>query len=713
MNTIRYWTMLAAFVAAALAVAADVAVAEEQDPAQRRAELVATLMSDATPDAEKAITCKRLAIYGDHEAVPALAPLLADERLASWALIALEAIPGPEADAALREAMGKLEGRQLIGVINSTGVRRDPKAVEALASRLSDADAEVASAAAASLGHIGDAAATAALEQALAKVPAAVRSAVAEGCVLCAERLLAEGKREEAAKLYDKVRGADVPKQRVIEATRGAILARQADGGPLLAELLESDDRAMFALGLQTARELAGREATQALVTAMDQATPDRRALIVFALADCDDPAVLPAMLEAAQSGAQPVRIAAVGMLSRVGNTSCVPVLLDIALQEDEEVVNAAKKALEELPGAEVDADLAARLSKAEGAMRLVLVELAGRRRIAAAVPALLKAADDTDAGVRAAALIALGSAAGPGDLAVLISRVVTPKEGDDVQAAVHALRAASIRMPDREATATQLTAAMAKAPLPAKVAILEILGAMGGPKALATVAAAAKDPNPELQDAASRLLGDWMSVDAAPVLMDLAKTPGAKYQIRSLRGYIRLVRQFTVPDPERVAMCRAALDAATRDDERALVLEVMERYPSLDMLKLAVDAGKTPVLKNDAARVALSIAQKLGGGTVDVQTLLAQIGQDPIQLEIVKAEYGVNGKLKDVTAVVRRSARNLPLIVLPSSSYNTAFGGDPAPGVVKELRIQYKMDGKTGEATFPENATILLPVPK
>ena len=42
---------------------------------------------------------------------------------------------------------------------------------------------------------------------------------------------------------------------------------------------------------------------------------------------------------------------------------------------------------------------------------------------------------------------------------------------------------------------------------------------------------------NPELQDAGSRLLGEWMTVDAAPVLLDLAKTAAEeKYEIRAIR---------------------------------------------------------------------------------------------------------------------------------------------------------------------------------
>jgi hypothetical protein len=59
------------------------------------------------------------------------------------------------------------------------------------------------------------------------------------------------------------------------------------------------------------------------------------------------------------------------------------------------------------------------------------------------------------------------------------------------------------------------------------------------------------------------------------------------------------------------------------------------------------------------------------------------------------------------------RHARGFPLIVLPQSGYNAAFGGDPVPGVVKQLKVQYRINGKEGEATFAENAAILLPMPK
>ena len=166
---------------------------------EKERQYLKVLQSDAT-EAEKALACKHLSVYGSNESVAELAKLLSNERLASWSRIALEAIPGSEADEALRKASESLQGRLLVGVINSIGVRRDAGAVELLSKRLADKEADVASAAAVALGRIGNAAAAEPLRRALATAPVAVRSAVAEGCVLCAERFLAHKNSAEAAK---------------------------------------------------------------------------------------------------------------------------------------------------------------------------------------------------------------------------------------------------------------------------------------------------------------------------------------------------------------------------------------------------------------------------------------------------------------------------------------------------------------------------------
>jgi HEAT repeat protein len=679
---------------------------------EKEQELLAILKSDAAP-ADKAMTCKQLAIFGSGASVPELAKLLPVPELSSWARIALEAIPGSEANEALRTATGTLQGRLLVGTINSIGVRRDAAAVDTLDGKLKDADVDVAAAAAVALGRIGNDGAAAALRSALADAAPEVRSYVAEGCVLCAERLHSDGRTADAIAIYDAVRASDVHPQRIIEATRGAILARGQDGIPLLVEQLHATDRGLFRMALGTAREFPGSEIDNVLVTEMSKSKEDRAALIVRAMADRKDTVVLAAVLKAAEQGPQVVRLSAIDALSRVGDESCLTSLLRIAVDKDLELSAAARNTLAELPGDNVNAQIVALLPKAEGTTYPLLIELVGKRRIEA-IPQLLKALDNSSNVVRTSALVALGETVSLKQLTVLIDQVVTPKNAEDAETAQKALKAASIRMADREACAKELSAAVERVKaVPVKVTLLQILGAMGGTTSLQTVGKAARSNDAQLQDASSRLLGEWMTEDAAPVLLDLAKLPSNPYQVRALRGYIRIARQFVLPDAQRTEMCQKAYDAAQQTAEKKLVVDILKRYPTVDNLKMAIRLMKVAELKDDATGAILVIAQKLGGKGVDVKELIASAGIEKMSLEIVKAEYGSGATQKDVTAVLKKQAGDLPIITLVSASYNASFGGDPLPGSVKQLKIQYRINGKAAEASFAEDALIVLPMPK
>jgi HEAT repeat protein len=627
-----------------LAFLATLAIAAAATADVKQQKFIEVLRS-AAPAAEKAIACKQLAIHGSAEAVPPLAALLPDKELSSWARIALEAIPDPAADAALRAALDKVQGRLLVGAINSIGVRRDAKAVEPLIGRLKDADADVAAAAAAALGRIGGKKAAEALVQSLHSAPPAVRSSAAAACIALANKLLTQGKADTATRLFDLVRAADVPKWRVAAATRGAILVRGPAGVPLLVEQLRSSDKTMFNAGLRTARELPGHDVTEALVAELGRVSADRQALLVMVLADRGDRAPLAAVLQAAATGPSNVRLAAIRVLGRLGNASCVGVLLDAALDPNAELSQTAVDVLASLPGKDVSRDLAARLAKADGKARLVLIQLAGQRRLAEAVTELRKAADDADLAVRMAALAALGATVEADDLALLIARVAKPQNAQEALAAEAALRAACGRMPDRNACAGKLLAAMEQSGVATKAKFLEILGVVGGETALRAVAAAAKNSDPKIGEAGRRLLGQWMTPDAAPVLLDLAKSlPDDHGRTAALRGYIRIARQFNVPALQRLAMCREALALCRRDEDRNRALVALRRCASPEGLSLAVSYLPNPALKVEAAAAAVAIAEKLSHGESAVAAAMRQVlavlpaGSDPKLISRAKA---------------------------------------------------------------------------
>jgi HEAT repeat protein len=579
-------------------------------PAVASEEQLIEILRTAEP-AEKAFACKQLAIQGSKAAVPELAKLLADEKLSSWARVALEAIPDPAAEEALIEAAKKVDGKLLVGVINSIGVRRPVAAVEQLATCLEDKDTDVACAAAVALGKIGDEHALHTLHESFADAPPAVRAAIAEGGILCAERMLANGENDTAVAIYDVIRSStELPKQRILEATRGAIIARGTDGIPLLVEQLKSQDKATFQIALMAARELAGAEVAKALAGELAGTPPERAALIVLAIGDRDDAALPPAVLQAAREGDPRVRRAAIEAVGKLGGASSVATLLEIASGSDSDLSPAAKAALAQLSGDEVNAELVRRVADANGNSLAILFDAIGQRRIAA-TPHLVKAINHSDEVVRRAALKALGATVGPKDLGVLVSAATKPKNSSDAEIAWHALEAASIRMPDRESTAADLARVMDGATVANKGRLLRILGAMGGSKALTTIAAAAKGEDAELQDAGTRVLGEWMTADAAEPLYEIASSDH-RYKTRALRGYLRIARQLDLPDTERLAMCRKALKVAERPEERKLALDALKRCASAEAIELASALIEDRELRQPAVETAIFIGEKI-----------------------------------------------------------------------------------------------------
>ena len=122
----------------------------------------------------------------------------------------------------------------------------------------------------AALGRIATPECVEALKNALGSA-AELRPAVGDACLAACDMLLAAGKRDEAAALYDAVLAARVPKHVQIAAAHGAIRARGAAGVPRLVGYLQSDDKALFRVGLRMAYDSPAKEVTEALVAELDE----------------------------------------------------------------------------------------------------------------------------------------------------------------------------------------------------------------------------------------------------------------------------------------------------------------------------------------------------------------------------------------------------------------------------------------------------------
>ena len=590
-----------------------VALAQKETPllTQSEDQCLAVLKSDA-PQKAKADACRELAVVGTRKAVPTLAAMLADEKMNHMARYALETIPDPAVDAALRDALVQLKGRPLVGVIGSLGVRRDARAVGALARLLADADADVAQAAARALGRIATPAAAKAIQATLASTPAANQLAFCEGLFRCAEAFSAQGSRKDAVAIYDTLLKLQGPHQVRAGAVRGSILARGKDGLALLKQHLGSRDYIVFAAAIRTSMEMPGADVTQTLLAELDRLPADNQVVLLQTLGLRGDAAAVPALSTKAQAGEKAVRLAAIKALAMIGQASGLPVLIGLLTDADREIAQTSQESLAALPGKTVDDAVVAMLNGNDTARRLIAVELIARRRMLEALPALQKAAGDPDAKVRPAAIKRLGELGSAADLPALLDLLMKAK-GSDLDAAEQAVGAVCAKSDSPEAATEKLAGLMAQAQPAQKGALLNVLSAIGGTKALEAVRAAANDANAEVRAGAIRALGGWKTAEVAPDLLALARNasnPADK--TLCLRAYLGLAANTEVPADQRLSMCREAAGLTQKPEEKKLLLAALGGLNSPEALTLITPHLDDPATKAEASSAAVTVAEKL-----------------------------------------------------------------------------------------------------
>ena len=650
MNCTRYFR--AVVLVACFSAVAPATLPAQDTPTSETAKLVAVLTSDANTFA-KAKACQRLVLVGDESAVPALVGLLADEKLSAYAREALEGIPGPACDAALREALSRLQGERLVGVLGSIGARRDIEAIDAVVKLLGSDDAVIAAAAARALGHIGTPATADILQKALSDATPESAASLGKACLICALKLTKQGETGKAVALCDALQNAPVPQYIKLAATRNAIAALGEKGLPRLAELLESEDESQFRVALHVARQLGDDvNASSVLVARFKGQSASRQALLLIALGDLGEKASLPVVLEAAKTAEGEARVQAIHTLALLGDATVVPVLLAAAADSDEQIAGAARSTLAVLKSDEINAAITKMLASDDAKTLGLAIEMAAGRKIASAAPALLKLAGNPNATTRAAAIGALGSTAQLADLPEFIDLAISTLGSDDFATAESALKAACVRMP-QQPCAEKLAAAISSASTDARVFLLGQLTSLGGPTALETVVAAAKSNDDALQDAATRLLGKWQTADAAPAMLDLAKTlKSDKYQIRALRGYVRIARQLNMTPEQRMAVCRNTLSIAKRSDDKMLIFEVVKRYPTPDGLVLAASLLGDKDLQQQACSTIVLIAGRVAMATPE------QTEKALLQVLEVSTDAALKGDAEKALVIARDGIR-------------------------------------------------------
>lgn len=587
--------------------------------------LIATVSRADAPVAARARACQLLSLAGQRDAVPALAPLLADPALSHYARTALEGIPDPAALAALREALPKVPPAQRVGIINSLGVRADTLAAPALVAIAKDPAAPGAAEALIALAAIATPDASETIVGQLETGPAERRPAAAEAAIRLAEVLSKRGHAAQAVTLADKVRQSTAPAPFRLAGLRLAILARGADGLPLLLECLRGADRSAAAQGLRVARELPGPAVSMALAAEIPRLRPDLQAPLVNALADRGDRSIRGAIENLTTAPEAEVRLASVEALARLGDLSSVPVLVRVlgtTGPEAERIGDAAIASLVRLPARETDTALLEALRSAKPPTLARLMSVVAQRGTAGGTDTLLAHATASDADTARAAFDALGATAAPADLPRLIRASGTLSDPQTRDRAERALHAVALKNPEPVRRTEALAAGFRDASTPAaRASLLQVLGMLGDASAAGAVAAAYADPAAEVRETAIQLLTHWSDTTAIPSLLGILKsTQDAKHRLAALQGIVTLAApseanasRTTPPSEQQVAWLKEA-SAVVRpapEEKRALLsgLADLNCRVGLELLKPHL---ADPTVRAEAAEALLRLARRL-----------------------------------------------------------------------------------------------------
>jgi len=410
------------------------ATAAQSDP-------LAVLKSDA-PYKDKADACRQLVIKGGRDAIPVLAPMLLEEKTSHIARNAMEPMPYPEAGAALRDAMGKTEGRLKIGMISSLAIRKDEKAVPAMSRLLSSTDDTVAQAAARALGVIATDPAVDALNRAV-RVPnlsAETMRAIGDALLDVAEDHAASGNRTAAVAIYEPIIATrEVPIEVKIGAMRGAVLTHEAkEGAALLKRMVHSPRDEIFNGGLRAARESPNvDQITEVLTDALSDLGANRKIQVMHLLGTRGGAAAGRALMREAERGGDAERAAALAALTRLAHEPALPLLARLAWTAEDEVAEAARHGLSYFPGEAGDKALRALLGHENAQARSAAVAMIGQGGLEKPGALLLETASkDPDEEVRVAALKAIRECAGEAELGGLLKCMLAARSDAEVRAA-------------------------------------------------------------------------------------------------------------------------------------------------------------------------------------------------------------------------------------------------------------------------------------
>lgn len=573
--------------------------------------LMVAKLDAKTPAATRMWLLTQLQRIGREESVAPLTQLIdeKDDTVRESAVRALANNPSPKATVALAAGLNRTSGSAKVGLLNALGHRADAAAAGDVGILL-EGGGDIAVAAARALGRIPGPESLKVLKAARTEAKGAVRAAIGNALLVHADRMMVKDT-DGAAAIYKLLDAEGEARAIRLAATRGTIQTAGDKAGKLILTILAGDDAGARAVAVGQIESLTAG-ALKTLAASLEKLPAPSRVSVLTAIAARGDKSQLPVALAAAKSADADVKRAGILALGRLGDASAVEFLLD-AMSGKDATAGLAAESLAALPAEGVNEKLIAVLNTEKTAARSVaLIGILERRKASEAVPALLKAANGTDAVVRNAAFAGLKTLATPVAVPEMVAALVKLPKGIERNQAEFAIVAVSTQSTPGK-RADPVLAAMKKEP-ERTADLLPLLGRLGGTSALKVVREGVAGKDASLREAGVVGLCNWPDASGNDDLLALAT--GSVVDTDKQRAIQALIRINAVlidrtPEERLVALetLKKTMTLATRDDERRALLDGIGFVRHIETLHFVLLYLDQPALAQSACRAVVELA--------------------------------------------------------------------------------------------------------
>ncbi len=573
----------------------------------------------ATTDG-RALACRKLSLAGTDNAVPALAKLIDDPALGTWARDALARMPGKAADEALVEALKRTRGADRLAVAALAGARRLPAALPALAEVAATGEA-AAVVAAEAMGSIGGKEAAHALAALQGNAKGAARAAVDRALLACADRALTDGSGKVAQESYARLLGAETAEHVRAAAFYGSNLSAGSKGVDAAVAALKGANLERARAGARLVRDMQDKAVMTAVAEALPAMPEPNRILALGALAGRGDRAAQQGVLAVVPGSSVEVSLAALQALETLGDGQAVKAVMAVAAsaEADRELRKAAAKTLGAMNGPGVDKQIVEQMRSAEVKAQAAYVKVLGARQARGALKELFVAARSADAGLAEEARKAISLMVRAEDLSEVVALLADTGDAAGLRELERiAVKASRTTGDPNVQTAALLKGLRGKAPASARGALLSALAQLAVPATLPELLAAAKEEDVTVRRAALQAVAEyWPSAEPLQALRAASlEDPDEACRVAALGGYARLLAlPGKLPVKEKLALYREALDLAKDAKGKRVLIEGLGALVHPDALAFVKPFMQEGTLSADACRAALKISEGLNGG--------------------------------------------------------------------------------------------------